>query len=141
MYAGFYEEGDICPECHKGVLEYSPVENCSCHINPPCSACTDRFLLCPDCNFEPDEPDYKDVPITPFEYGVGISMREYKPKPLDNTEIDYHTEMHTHFSQKVKGVYPAGTTPDEVRKAVGGTFGGRFTYFQDGKFEFIAYTD
>jgi hypothetical protein len=30
---------------------------------------------------------------------------------------------------------------EDVRKEVDGTFGGRFEYFEDGKFKFIAYTD
>lgn len=30
---------------------------------------------------------------------------------------------------------------EEVSKVVNGTFGGRFEYFSDGKFKFIAYTD
>lgn len=50
-----YEEGGDCPApgC-SGVLEYSKPENCSCHINPPCGACTSTFLLCPECGWEDD---------------------------------------------------------------------------------------
>jgi hypothetical protein len=46
-----------------------------------------------------------------------------------------------------EGVYPASVTTDELRKAIDGTFGGRFEYLtepKDGKpgaFKFIAYTD
>jgi len=40
-----------------------------------------------------------------------------------------------------RGVYPEGTTQAEVRAKVDGTFGGRFNYFRNGKFEFVAYTD
>lgn len=46
------EEGDFCPVCAIGILEYSPVENCSCHINPPCSGCTDNNLKCLECGYE-----------------------------------------------------------------------------------------
>ena len=46
-----YQEGGKCPECG-GALFYPPVEDCSCHISPPCSACTDNVLLCHDCDFE-----------------------------------------------------------------------------------------
>ena len=44
-------EGDKCPKC-EGKMYYPPVENCSCHINPPCSACTNNVLTCDQCGFE-----------------------------------------------------------------------------------------
>jgi hypothetical protein len=140
MYNGFYEEGDVCPECLEGVLNYSPVRNCSCHINSPCSACTHRELECDKCGFVPDEPEYIDVPIVLTEDTI-LSMREYKPRELDHTKIDYRIKMHTNSSQICEGVYPEGTTSEEVRRVVNGTFGGRFEYFRDGKFKYIAYTD
>lgn len=51
------EEGDRCPECKgrcpecKGTMGYEPVENCYCHINPPCSNCTDNPLVCLECGY------------------------------------------------------------------------------------------
>lgn len=137
MHAGYYEEGDRCPEkdCG-GKLEYPEVENCSCHINPPCSACTDIVLTCQQCGWEEDAPDY-----TYIRVGPGIAQREYKPRPLDKTKIDYRSKPHSGASMLKEGVYPEGTTQSEVRKVVDGTFGGRFTKFGNGKFKFIAYTD
>jgi len=61
MYAGYYGEGDRCPECRNGELYYPPVENCTCHISPPCSACTDVQLECDKCGYQPEEPEYKDM--------------------------------------------------------------------------------
>ncbi len=136
MYMGFYEENDRCPQCKDGKLTYPPVENCSCHLSAPCSACVDNKLACDICGFQPDEPEYKDVPIT-----EGLSMREYKPRPLDNTKIDYRTKSHSSSSMIKEGVYPEGTTMEQVREVVNGTFGGRFEQFGGGKFKFIAYTD
>ena len=136
MYRGFHEEGDSCPECHVGNLVYPPVENCSCHINPPCSACTDRVLVCDKCAFEPDEPQYVNVPVAP-----GLMGREYRPQPLDNRKIDYRIKTHTYSTMICEGVYPPEATMEDVRKVVNGTFGGRFERFGDGKFKFIAYTD
>lgn len=141
MYAGYYEEGDKCPECNQGILHYPPVHNCTCHISPPCSACTDRQLECDKCGYQPEEPDYKDLLVTPILNGIGISMREHKPQPLDNTKIDYRVKMHTGFSQICEGVYPIGTTMKEVEEKVRGSFGGRFEHFGNGKFKYIAYTD
>jgi hypothetical protein len=40
-----------------------------------------------------------------------------------------------------EGVYPDGTSQEQVRELVKGTFGGRFESFGGGKFRFIAYTD
>ena len=137
MYLGYYEEGDKCPEkdC-SGNLVYLPTENCSCHINPPCSACTDKPLTCEKCGHEEDAHDYNDVTVAP-----GLTMREYKPKPLDSTKIDYRIKMHSSSSQICEGVYPEGTTQKKVSEVVKGTFGGRFEQFGDGKFKYIAYTD
>ena len=136
MYNGYFEEGDNCTECQTGKFYYPPVEQCSCHINPPCSACTDRQLTCNSCGHIPEEPPQKDVFVAP-----GIAIREYKPRPLDNTKIDYRSKMHTAATMIKEGVYPEGTTMEEVRKVVNGTFGGRFDFFKNGKFKFIAYTD
>jgi hypothetical protein len=66
---------------------------------------------------------------------------EYKPRPLDSTKIDWRSKGHTHFSMIKEGVYPEGTTQEDVRKVVDGTFGGRFTQFGGGRFTFVAYTD
>jgi len=56
MHMGYPEEGDKCPtkDCNR-TLAYPKVEGCSCHINPPCSACVDNLLACPECKWEEDE--------------------------------------------------------------------------------------
>jgi len=137
MYQGYHEEGDECPEkgC-SGILDWPETENCSCHICPPCSSCTDKVLVCNDCCWEDERPDYKYVAAAP-----GLSILERAPTPLDNTKIDYRSKMHTASTMIKEGVYPEGVTPDEVRKEVNGTFGGRFDQFVGGRFKFIAYTD
>ena len=50
-----YEEGGPCPECETGKLEYPVPENCSCHIDPPCSACVEVQLTCGECGWENEE--------------------------------------------------------------------------------------
>jgi hypothetical protein len=47
---------------------------------------------------------------------------EHKLRELDRTKIDWHTFSHTHFTQKCEGVYPEGTTMDQVQAKVNGTF-------------------
>jgi hypothetical protein len=56
MYNGIPEEGDKCgrDEC-QGVYVSPPTKNCSCHINPPCSACTDKLLVCDQCGKNEEE--------------------------------------------------------------------------------------
>jgi hypothetical protein len=51
-----YCEGEPCnrKSCY-GVIEENPVENCSCHLNPPCSACTAPRGYCPVCGWEESE--------------------------------------------------------------------------------------
>lgn len=137
MYAGYLEEGDTCggKNC-SGKMEFPQVENCSCHINPPCHSCTSVKLTCDKCGFQPDEPEYKEISVAP-----GLAMREYKPRPLDKTKIDWRSRMHTNSTMIKEGVYPEDKTREDVEKEVQGTFGGRFEYFGNGKFKYIAYTD
>ncbi|MDH3326888.1 MAG: hypothetical protein OEM38_09255 [Gammaproteobacteria bacterium] len=123
-----------CGFC-EGEIETRAVENCSCHISPPCSACTEPRNFCPECGWEEADEPIEEPKYTckPYE--------SPKPSPMDNTKIDWRYKPHTHFTMIKYGVYPEGTTMAEVKKEVDGTFGGRFNYFGGGKFEFIAYTD
>lgn len=138
MHYGYLEEGDKCPEkdC-KGRLEYPHPKNCSCHISPPCHACPSVVLTCNECGWEDNSEDEKYI-STEYE---GLFERIIKPQPLDNTKVSYRCEGHTNSSMIKKGVYPEHMSMEDVRKEVDGTFGGRFEYFKDGKFKFIAYTD
>lgn len=49
------EEGDKCPKFGPsccGRMKIKSTENCSCHINPPCSGCVSAGLVCDDCGHE-----------------------------------------------------------------------------------------
>ena len=49
------EEGDHCQrEGCGGTMEFKRLEPCSCHVNPPCSACVDATLICTECGFQID---------------------------------------------------------------------------------------
>ena len=137
MIAGYPEEGDRCPDRCGGTLSFVRDLPCSCHIHPPCSACVDAPLTCGKCGWTDDEqPSYSYVQVAP-----GLAQREYKPRALSETTIDWRTKPHTHFTQIHEGVYPEGTTREQVLEKVKGTFGGRFEYFSNGRFKYIAYTD
>jgi len=134
------EEGDTCWRngC-QGRISVWPVENCSCHIHPPCGSCTEAREHCPVCDWRAkDDTDYRFVP-TEF---YGLSIREtVKPTPLDPRKIDYRIKGHSNASQLCEGVYPETATMEEVELRVRGTFGGRFESFGNGRFRYIAYTD
>lgn len=134
-----YEDGDIC--CRDGcdgIIAVAPVENCSCHIHPPCGPCTDAREYCHLCDWRAkDDHDFVPIAAAP---GIEMMVRR-KPRPLDPTTIDYRVHMHSNSSQRVEGVYPLGKSMEDVEARVKGTFGGRFTRFGGGKFEYIAFTD
>jgi len=135
------EEGTKCGrENCNGIIKVHPVENCSCHISPPCHECTTPRNYCPICGWEESE----DIPIN--DYNVTIDpitkiAKTWTLRKLDKTKIDWTSHSHTNFSMTKSGVYPEGSTMEDVIKKVNGTFGGRFNYFCNGKFEFVAYTD
>ena len=132
-------EGDACWRngC-EGTIKHKLVENCSCHINAPCSACTAPRAYCDTCDWEEEEKEYF---YAPTEY-AGLYVRQpTKPRPLDPSKIDWRVKSHSSSSQLCQGVFPPGTTPAEVEEKVRGTFGGRFESFGNGTFSYVAYTD
>lgn len=139
------EEGATCWRngC-QGVIAEHEVENCSCHISPPCSACTTPREYCPECDWHADKWD---TTVNGYSVkwdtkaGVPFAMKAWEPRPLDPRKIDYRIKSHSNSSQLCIGVYPEGTTRAEVEVRVKGTFGGRFNHFGHGEFEYVAYTD
>ncbi len=135
-----YEDGDTCWRngC-KGVIAVAPVENCSCHINPPCGSCTTPREFCPECDWRAE--DEKQESYTMLAPGLAMQHIGPQPRPLDPRKIDYRIHSHSNASQRCEGVYPEGTTSKEVEAVVRGSFGGRFEHFGGGTFRYIAYTD
>lgn len=144
-----YEKGDICNRngCIGIIDEHEKEGCCSCHINPPCSYCTEQSEYCLECGWEASEEQtpivkyasYNDYLDRVRKHDIDLSLKMQKKLPI--TEFDYRCEGHTHFSMKKEGVYPDGMTSKEVYEKVKGSFGGRFTYFDNNVFKFIAYTD
>lgn len=140
-----FEEGERCGRkgC-QGVITCHPVEGCSCHISPPCGACTTPREYCPLCGWEhADDPTYIEH-INDFVCRTSEKTRviqAWKPRELDRSRIDWHSKPHSNSSMVKEGVYPEGTTQAAVLEKVKGTFGGRFEYFGNGRFKYIAYTD
>lgn len=45
-------DGEFCNRngC-EGIIARTNDGSCSCHINPPCSYCTDNNVYCPECDW------------------------------------------------------------------------------------------
>lgn len=137
-----YIEDETCGRRNcDGVIKERAVENCSCHIAPPCGACTEARGYCEKCNWDAGDDMVMNDYVVNVDRATG-NYRFWEPRPLDATKIDWRSLSHTNFSMIKEGVYPPGTTSEQVLAAIGqGTFGGRFEYFCNGKFKYIAYTD
>lgn len=149
-------------QCNRGgcvgiIDEHEKEGSCSCHINPPCGYCTTDTAFCPVCDWDcsdETEPvidpevakrnqEYYQQENEKWQAARDLFYNRFNGKePIEKLEM--RTESHTHFTQKVIGVFPAGTeTKDTLLSKVKGTFGGRFTRFEStvGRFEYIADTD
>lgn len=137
------EKGQICNRdgC-KGIIDEEEKGSCSCHICPPCSACTTPLEVCRECGWTARDEENQNIPkMTESDKKFLASLREIQDRPLDPTRIDWKSYGRSNSSMTKKGVYPEGTAKAEVEKVVRGSFGGRFLSFGDGKFEYVAYTD
>jgi len=136
-----YVEGEICKRSGcAGVVKQHERGSCSCHINPPCGSCTEPRGFCEECGWEESEDYHLNGYIVSEDKATGV-FRSWEPRPLDPSKIDWRNKSHTHFSMIKEGVYPEGTTMEDVREKVKGTFGGTFKYFGSGRFKYVAYTD
>lgn len=136
-----YTKGDICLRSGcKGVVKEHSVDGCSCHISAPCRACTSPRCYCEECGWEESEDEVINDYVVSVNKATG-TYRSFELRPLDPTKLDYHRKPHTNSTMIKEGVYPEGMTRQEVERKVVGTFGGRFAYFGNGKFKYIAYTD
>ncbi len=121
-----YEEGQKCPECKEGILDYPKVQNCSCHINPPCSNCVDNKLTCEVCGWE--EPEI--INEQTFRYCAPVSEIVYtRPsKELGNGKriFDYYYDSSSGSIMVWKGKYKGDVTAEDILNYFGkGTFGHR----------------
>lgn len=135
--------GDVCwRDGCQGVIQKGGEGGCSCHISPPCGYCVDPNEFCPVCGWEAQEETdtFNDFTVKYADQLHGV-LERWKPRPLDPRKFDWRSRPHSNASMIKEGVYPESMTQAEVLEAVKGTFGGRFEYFRDGKFKYIAYTD
>lgn len=135
-------EGGECPEC-KGVMAFPPVENCSCHISPPCHACTSNLLTCSMCGLE------QPIPLNEEKYRLlDGCITEYCPTQptmeLGNGKriFDYDYDSSSGSTMVYRGSYKGDVTPQDIINAFGsGTFGHRGPTMNNGRFTYTLITD
>lgn len=79
------ELGGPCPYAGcGGTMEPPPPENCSCHIAPPCHACTDRELTCTVCGWSVEDgmPDEPPQPVAEPESDLERFRRHFADNPI-----------------------------------------------------------
>ena len=164
-----------------GIIdEHYQDDSCSCHINPPCSACTTPREYCPVCEWDAQEEAQEQWSaqlaaqkkwLTTPE-GLAYQDREIERQQNNDianklfwakfrgevpvTVFETRIHGHTHFSQKVNGIFPAKIENDtwpysatakelvndaEIMNKIRGSFGGRFENINKQSFVYIAYTD
>lgn len=126
----------------EGLIEEHDKKGCSCHIAPPCGSCTESRGYCPKCGWDEKEDFTQEI----NDYSCRVDSKtknfnSWEPRELDKTKIDWYSKSHTNSSMIKEGVYPEGTTREQVLEKVKGTFGGRFERFGNGNFKYVAYTD
>lgn len=163
-----HTEGDTCPHCYEGHLTVQQGENCSCHIAPPCGSCFDAPLICSECRSEiyhDEDPAPVIVSQEARQEAAEKAFLKMKAKaaeerarkkrekllakrmadlkailerPLDTDCIDFRPVFCSPISETLEGVYPEGTTQEQVLTLIEGPHGGRFTEWGEGRFKFIS---
>ena len=134
VFVGGDTEGADCLRwgC-EGVIEEERLD-CSCHISPPCHSCTNPQLSCPECGWEYEEPPY--VPPS-----CVVPYVAPPPLELDSSRVDWRVKSRDWMVEHIEGVYPPGTTRQEIMDAINACFGGRNFSMKDGRFKFSLYID
>lgn len=154
------EKGEVCNRdgCQGIIAEHEKENGCSCHINPPCSSCTTPREYCPECEWDAHDEQNEAEKLSLQRFNESGQSEAYRKQNEEFdarrrafyalfhstevvTEFQCRTESHTHFSQKVIGMYPGENLTPENMKQIRGTFGGRFEHNAHGRFVYIAYTD
>jgi carbon storage regulator CsrA len=153
-----YLKDEVCNRngC-KGLLQEHEKDGCcSCHLNPPCSYCTSSSEYCDVCGWEGEHEKFQSSEMSEKDktfYNDWLHQTNLHRNNLmaqingkvTTSKIEWISSYHSSCSMIKEGVYPK-TNDDKLDYAtvlnkVKGTFGGRFEYFGNGKFKYIAYTD
>lgn len=137
------EEDSTCPQCSDGKMVYQEVTNCSCHISPPCWACTGNLLTCDECGWEFHPPHSEER----YRHVGGGIAELYQTRPsIELGEgkriFDFDYDSSSGSTMVYRGRYKGGVTPEDIKKAFGdGTFGHRGPTIENGRFTYTKITD
>lgn len=154
MFEINWDGASKCPSCDKGYLEIddSHLEDrgCSCHIAPPCSACTDkgRFLVCNECGERVDlhenNKKTEGESLPPTAYRVPFNTVCSPKKTVDSLTrgiFNYLTFPGAYYFMYYKGFYPKDWTEEKLLEQFNVCFGYTGFVMKDGYFEIKVYTD
>lgn len=157
-----YLKGEKCNrnDCIGIIDEHEKEGCCSCHINPPCSYCTELNAFCETCGWSALEEQYEIDRINSELYKKNQVYYENQRVQWQEAEelfskkfrgeiqadkLEIRAYSHSNSSMRKIGVFPKGSeTKETLLPHVIGTFGGRFTMLitkDSFRFEYIAYTD
>ena len=145
----YIEEGMVCPKCQQGHLEIPPVKGCSCHISPPCSACTDNRLTCDACGWEEPEPEPPPPPTQSERDGWARRQAEWEAArkrghtfPSGGRIFNVDHDGRSGSTMVFSGEYEGDVTAKDIFEYLGdGTFGHRGPYLGRGRFTYTKITD
>ena len=135
-------EGGKCPECD-GKMVFPKVENCSCHINPPCSACVENRLTCDKCGWKYEPPLSQEL-VRHIGGGLSEVIRTKPSRELGNGKrlLDYDYDSRSGSTMVWTGKYAGPVTAQDIIEAFGdGTFGHRGPWLDNGRFSYTQITD
>lgn len=136
------QEGSACPECWKGTLFFKAEKSCSCHINPPCSACVNAPLTCNRCGWKRDEEPSKIPPPTDYKYMPYGNQVASTDLGSGKRLFDYKYDSSSGSTMVWSGRYEGDVTAKDIIEAFGdGTFGHRGPTIGGGRFTYTKITD
>ncbi len=144
MNETLYEEGNHCPECKQGALHYPKVQNCSCHISPPCNQCVENPLTCNKCGWVWEAPKRMIVPtdIPGICTVIYPSRRALHVFPHGGRIMDYSYDARSGSTMVWTGSYEGPVTAADILAHFGdGSFGHRGPSLTGSRFSYTQITD
>jgi len=136
-------DGDVCNRngC-KGVMREQETDTCcSCHINPPCSHCTNAIFECEECGEETEVPGMDCSPSQPMVFPEYKTNQE-RFNELEDGKFDYVTIPGKYYWMEYWGKMSREMTGADVVSKFNTCFGYRWIkHPSNGVFHIKVYTD
>ena len=139
------EEGGPCTQQNcTGYFFFPPVENCSCHIAPPCGRCVDNPLTCNTCWYAVEkEHETLTEQLAQKTYETWHVPRHKTTHSFPNGRVfNYGYDSRSGSTMEYKGDYEGEVTVKEIIDWLGdGTFGHRGPFFGPKTWSYTKITD